>query len=83
MAKLPLYHQTARDGRGGIPGWWFGAPAIAFAYALVTPRFLPDVMRVPDALPDGTAAVMRWFVGLFLGVALLSAWQLIHWARSR
>jgi hypothetical protein len=31
MAKLPLYHQTAHDGRGGIPGWWFGAPVIAFA----------------------------------------------------
>ena len=35
MTKLPLYHETARDGRGGIPGWWFGAPVIAFAYAFV------------------------------------------------
>jgi hypothetical protein len=83
MAKLPLYHQTATAARGGIPAWWFGAPAIAFVYAFLTPTFLPDIVSVPDALPDGTATAMRWFVGLLLGVALLSTWRLVRWVASR
>ena len=82
MTKLPLYHETSSDGRGGIPGWWFGAPVVAFAYAFLAPRFVPDVVPPPQGLPQGMAAVMRWFVGLLVGVALLSAWRLIQWARS-
>jgi hypothetical protein len=76
-----LHHETARDGRGGIPAWWFGAPFIAFVYAFATPRLLPDIVSVPATLPPGLAAPMRWFIGLLLGVALLSAWQLVRWAR--
>jgi len=82
MSKLPLYHQTSRDGRGGIPGWWFGAPIVAFAYAFLTPRFVPDIVPVPGDLPGGMGPLMRWFIGLLLGVALLSAWRVIQWARS-
>ena len=48
VTKEPLYHETAR-GRIGIPAWWFGAPFIAFAYVLATPRFLPDLVAVPAA----------------------------------
>jgi len=83
MAKQPLYHQTATDGRGGIPAWWFGAPVVAFVYVLVTPRFLPDVVSVPDALPAGLAATIRWFIGLVLGVALATAWQCVRWVRAQ
>ena len=43
MTKLPLYHETSSDGRGGIPGWWFGAPVVAFAYAFLAPRFVPTL----------------------------------------
>jgi hypothetical protein len=80
--KLPLYHQTAKDGRGGIPGWWFGAPIVAFAYAFLTSRFVPDVVPLPEGLPPAAAPMVRWFIGLLLGVGLLSAWRLVQWARS-
>ena len=82
MTKLPLYHETARDGRGGIPGWWFGAPVGAFAYAFLAPRFVPEIVTLPPALPQGVASAMRWFIGLLLGVALLSIWRLVQWLRS-
>ena len=82
MTKLPLYHETSRDGRGGIPGWWFGAAVVAFAYAFLTPRFVPEIVPFPQGLPEGLAPVMRWLIGLLLGVALLSAWHLVQWARS-
>jgi hypothetical protein len=81
MANSPLYHQTARDGRGGIPAWWFGAPFIAFVYAFLTPGVLPDIVAVPEALPPGLATALRWLVGLLLGVVLLSCWQVVQWAR--
>lgn len=82
MAKEPLYHETA-PGRFGIPGWWFGAPFIAFAYLLVTPRWLPDPVRLPPALPADLVAPLRWFVGLLIGVALLTIFQLLLWVRRR
>jgi hypothetical protein len=82
MARLPLYHQTAQNGRGGIPGWWFGAPVVAFLYALATPRILPDLVSIPDDLPTSLAGPMRWLVGLLFGVVLLSLWQLSRWART-
>ena len=81
MAKQPLYHETAR-GRFGIPGWWFGAPVIAFAYVLATPRFLPDLVTVPATLPTNLASPLRWFVGLLLGVALMSVVRLVLWLRG-
>jgi hypothetical protein len=83
MARLPLYHQTARDGHGGIPGWWFGAPIVAFAYALVIPRFLSDPVAMPEGLPRGLDGILRWLIGLLLGVVLLSGWQFVLWARKR
>ena len=82
MPGQPLYHQTATHGHGGIPGWWFGAPLIAFAYAFVTPRFVPDIVSVPEALPAGLDHVMRWCIGLVLGVVMLAFWQIIRWARG-
>jgi hypothetical protein len=82
MAKEPLYHETAR-GRFGIPGWWFGAPVVAFAYVLATPRFLPDLVAVPAALPSNLASPLRWFVGLLIGVALLTIVQLLLRIRRR
>ena len=83
MARFPLYHQTAMHGRGGIPSWWFGAPVIAFVYAFFTTRLVPDLVPVPDDLPPGLATPMRWFVGLAIGVALLSAWRLVRWIARR
>ncbi len=80
MTKEPLYHETAR-GRIGIPAWWFGAPVIAFAYVLAIPRFLPDLVAVPAALPSNLASPLRWFVGLLFGVALMSVVQVILWLR--
>jgi hypothetical protein len=78
MARLPLYHQTARSGRGGIPTWWFGAPVVAFLYAFVAGRFVPDLVSVPNDLPSNLAAPLRWFVGIVIGVALLSAWAVVR-----
>ena len=83
MRNSPLYHQTATGGRGGIPAWWFGAPAIAFVYAFITPRVVPDLVSLPEALPSGVATPLRWFIGLLLGVALLSTWRLLRWAARR
>jgi len=80
MGKEPLYHQTAPV-RFGIPAWWFGAPFVAFVYVFVTPRWLPDLVTPPDALPTNLAAPLRWFVGLLLGVILMSVVQLILWLR--
>jgi hypothetical protein len=81
VAKEPMYHETAR-GRFGIPGWWFGAPIVAFAYVLATPRFLPDLVAVPSTLPSNLASPLRWFVGLLLGVALMSVVRLVLWLRA-
>jgi hypothetical protein len=83
MEKLPLYHQTARDGRGGIPAWWFGAPIVAFVYAFLAPRLGLDIVTVPDALPGGLASAMRWMVGLLLGVALVTTWRVGRWVARR
>jgi hypothetical protein len=82
MPDRPATRETAGDGRGGIPRWWFGAPAIAFLYSFVTSRIVPDLVPVPNALPQNLAAAMRWFVGLLIGVALLSLWRLTLWIRS-
>ena len=79
MRKLPLFHETAQ---GGVPAWWFSAPFIAFAYILLTPRFLPDIVTVPDAVSE-LATIIRWFVGLLLGVIALSVVRLIQSAQSR
>jgi hypothetical protein len=83
MTRQPLHHQAASDGRGGIPGWWFGAPAVAFAYAFLAGRVAPDLIPLPEGLPAGMAPAFRWFVGLLLGVALLSVVRLALWARHR
>ena len=82
MPKEPLYHETAR-GRFGIPAWWFGAPVVAFAYVLTTPRWLPDLVAVPATLPNNLTSPLRWFVGLLLGVALMSLLQLLLWLRAK
>lgn len=82
MTKAPLYHEIPHGGRSTVPAWWFGAPFIALAYAFVTPRFLPDIVDVPENLSH-VAEVVRVLVGLVLGVGVLSAWRIARWARSR
>ena len=82
MIKEPLYHE-APPGRFGLPTWWFGAPAIAFLYAWLTPQFLPDLVTPPATLPGNLAAPLRWFVGLLLGVAVMSLVQLALWLRAQ
>ena len=74
MSREPLYHEVSSP-RFGIPAWWFGAPAVAFVYVLLTPRLLPDLLPVPANL----VAPVRWLIGLMLGVALLSIGQLVLW----
>jgi hypothetical protein len=56
------------------PAWWFGAPLIALAYVALTPRVLPDLL--PE---NASSAPVRWLIGLLLGVAILSTWQLARW----
>jgi hypothetical protein len=80
MPIPPLYHASRTD--WGVPRWWFGAPAIAFLYAFLTPEFVPDIVTVPDGLPENLHAPMRWFVGLLGGVAMISTWRLIQWVQS-
>jgi hypothetical protein len=75
LDKLPLYHERAQ---GGIPKWWFAAPVVAFAYTLMTPRVLPDVVTAPEPL----ANVTRWLVGLVLGVIAIVAVRLVQWVRT-
>jgi hypothetical protein len=75
MGKLPLYHQTPQ---GAAPKWWLVAPAIAFAYTLLAPRYVPDIVTVADPL----ANVTRWLVGLVVGVVVLTVWRLTRWVRA-
>jgi hypothetical protein len=83
MEKLPLYHETAKAGHGAIPVWWFGAPFLAFVYAFVTPRLLPEIVSIPEALPRAAATGIRWLIGLVLGAALISRWRFVWWAARR
>lgn len=82
MADEPLYHQTPR-GKFGLPAWWFGAPAIAFVYVWLTPRFLPEIIAIPRDLPAPLASSVRWLVGLVAGSALMAAVQLVKSVRDR
>ena len=72
--------RTSNAMSGVGPRWWFGAPFIAFAYTLVTPRFVPDIVGWPQQLPGEQVAILRWLVGLVIGVALLTTWRLVRWA---
>jgi hypothetical protein len=78
MDKLSTFHRTGGQWRGAVPAWWFGAPLIAGAYVFLTPRFLPDV--VPAV---GTMPLVRWLVGLVVGVAILSIWQIGRWILAK
>ena len=82
MADEPLYHQTPR-GKFGLPAWWFGAPAIAFVYVWLTPRFLPEIIGIPRDLPAPLASSVRWLVGLVAGSALMAVVQLVQSFRKR
>jgi hypothetical protein len=82
MAEEPLYHEAPR-GKFGIPAWWFGAPAIAFVYVWLAPRFLPDLVGIPRDLPAPLASIVRWLVGLVAGVVLMGALQLVQSVRNR
>ena len=82
MAREPLYHETPR-GKSGIPVWWFGAPAVAFVYVWLTPRFLPEIIAIPRDLPAPLTSSVRWLVGLVAGSALMAAVQVVQSFRSR
>ena len=82
MTKMPRSHETATAWRSGVPRWWFGAPVIAFAYALATPRFLPDIVSTPDEL-SGALPAVRWLVGLVIGVGILTTIHLTRWVLSK
>lgn len=81
-SRLPIYHETAGSGRGTVPKWWFGAPFIAVLYVFLTPRYLPDLVAVPEELSGGTGP-LRFFVGLLIGVAVLVAVQVVQWVHAR
>lgn len=74
MDKVPTSHRTGGRWRGTVPAWWFGAPFIASAYVFLTPRFLPDILPGAANMPP-----VRWLVGLAIGVAILSTWQIGRW----
>lgn len=83
MTKTALYHERPTSKwRGGTPWWWFGAPFIAMAYVLVTPRFLPDIVSVPSEL-SGALYPVRWLVGLVIGVGVLATVRVARWILSR
>ena len=82
MAREPLYHEAPR-GKFGVPVWWFGAPAIAFVYVWLTPRFLPDLVAIPRDLPGPLASSVRWLVGLVAGSALIAVVHLVQSFRKR
>ena len=56
-----------------------GAGLLAFAYVVLTPRLLPDVVS-SDRVPNGA---LRWLVGLLFGAVLMVAWYLLQAARRR
>lgn len=81
--KTSLYHETGTKWRAGLPRWWFGAPAIAFVYTLMTPRFLPDLVSIPENSPVRISPAVRWLVGLLIGVAVLTVMQFATWVLTR
>jgi hypothetical protein len=79
MTKSALYHERPTNKwRGGAPWWWFGAPFIAFAYVLATPRVIPDILSTPPEL-SGALPGVRWLVGLVIGVGILATVHAARW----
>jgi hypothetical protein len=74
MDKVPAFDRTGGRWRGTVPVWWFGAPLIATLYVFLTPRVLPDIVPETASMP-----LVRWLVGLVIGVAILSIWQIARW----
>lgn len=65
----------------GAPWWWFGAPVFAFAYVLLTPRLLPDIVSVPGEMSAALPA-LRFLIGIVLGVGALITIRLMRWTLS-
>jgi hypothetical protein len=59
-----------------------GAGLLAFAFVLLTPRVLPDVVSA-DSVPNGAIGPLRWLVGMLLGAMLMVAWYLLRAAARR
>jgi len=59
-----------------------GAGLLAFAYVLLTPRVLPDVVSA-DSVPNGAIGPVRWLVGMLFGAMLMVAWYLLRAAARR
>lgn len=83
MTTPALYHERPTNKwRGGVPWWWFGAPFIAVAYVLATPRFLPDIVSTSPEL-SGALPALRWLIGVVIGVAILTTVQVGRWILRR
>ena len=59
-----------------------GAGLLAFAYVLLTPRVLPDIVS-SDSVPNGAIGPLRWLVGMAFGAMLMVAWYLLRAAVRR
>lgn len=59
-----------------------GAGLLAFAYVLLPPRVLPDVVWA-DMVPNGAIGPLRWLVGMLFGAMLMVAWYLLRSAARR
>lgn len=59
-----------------------GAGLLAFAYVLLTPRVLPDVVSA-DSVPNGAIGPVRWLVGMPFGAMLMVTWHLRRAAARR
>ncbi len=77
MNEPAPFQETGDRLRGATPAWWFGAPLLAVVYVLLTPRILPDI--VPEA---ANRPLLRWFVGILIGAAILATWQVCRWLFS-
>ena len=79
----PLAHdRPATKWSTGAPWWWFGAPVLAFAYVLLTPRVLPDVVSIPSDM-SAVLPALRWLVGIVLGVGVLITIRFTRWILSK
>lgn len=54
-----------------------GAGLLAFAYVLLTPRLLADVIA-SDTVPNAAIGPLRWLVGILFGAVLMVAWYLLR-----
>ena len=64
-----------------FPGGGSARPSSPSPTCSSRPVYYPTLVTPPPTLPANLAAPVRWFVGLLLGVALMSVVQVILWLR--